>query len=118
MVLKVSPQEVSDSDYPIYDYSDSDSSPVLPDPVLPVSKPAEKEPVLTQSQFIPPSEMDEIAKMPIFNNFPMMKPHEFINLITESEDGELPCKIDLMVTDFTKTLSRFFSFQREPIHKS
>ena len=62
---------------------------------MPVSEPVEEEPVLPQSQFIPPSEMDDIAKMPIFNNFPMMKPHEFINLITESEDGELPCKIDL-----------------------
>ena len=60
-----------------------------------MSEPVEEEPALTQSQFIPPSEMDDIAKMPIFNNFPMMKPHEFINLITESEDGELPCKIDL-----------------------
>ena len=118
MVLKVSPQEVSDADYPIYDYSDSDSNPVLPDPVLPVSKPAEKEPVLTQSQFIPPSEMDEIAKMPIFNNFPMMKPHEFVNLITESEDGELPCKIDLVVSSLREIISIFFSFQRESISQS
>ena len=64
--------------------------------------------MLTQSQFIPPSMMDEIAKMPIFNNFPMMKPHEFVNLITESEDGELPCKIDLVVMRFRKNYLDFF----------
>ena len=77
--------------------------------------PVEEEPVLTQSQFIPPSQMDDIAKMPIFNNFPMMKPHEFINLITESEEGELPGK---RLLSLKKIYLDFFSFQRESISRS
>ena len=76
-------QEVSESDYPIYDISEED----IP---FPVSEAEEEQPVLTQSQFIPPSEMSETPKLPIFSKFPMMKPHEFINLISESEDGVLP----------------------------
>ena len=85
-------QEVTESEYPIYD-SPGENTPLS---VYQEYETEEDQPVVTQAQFIPPSKMSDMPKLPIFSNFPMMKPHEFINLISESEDGVLPGKIGIL----------------------
>merc|ERR1719348_759853 len=73
-------KEVSESDYAIYDYTDDVQQ--APEKGVTPS---------TQSSFMSNMAMDmnDFSKMPIFNNFPMMAPHEFINLIAAEEIKKL-----------------------------
>ena len=93
---------MTESEYPIYDTLGENTP-------LSVYETEEDQSVVTQSQFIPPSKMSDMPKLPIFSNFPMMKPHEFINLISESEDGVLPGNFLILASNY---FLHFFRFQR------
>ena len=76
-------QEVTESEFSIYDTDDILVRPTdSVKPVRPTIRPVKP---TTQQSFMSNMDMDNFPDMPIFSNFPMMKPHEFINLIA-SED--------------------------------